>query len=68
MADNFGPDEIFRVVGYKAHKGAKMRLFQLLGPLYGQRDAGYRWWETLSKWLIRRQAVVFGPGLNVAIS
>ena len=52
LADDFGPDEIFRVVGYKAHKGAKMRLFQLLGPLYGQRDAGYRWWETLSKWLI----------------
>ena len=28
-----------------------MRVFQLLGPLYGQRDASYRWWESLSAWL-----------------
>ena len=52
QADDYGMGEVYRIVGYKAHKGAKLRLFQLLGPLYGQRDAGYKWWESLSKWLI----------------
>ena len=28
-----------------------MRVFQLLGPLYGQRDASYRRWESLPAWL-----------------
>ena len=51
-ADGYGPDDMPRIVGYKAHKGAKLRLFQLLGPLYGQRDAGYKWWESLCKWLL----------------
>ena len=50
--EDYGPNEVPRWVVYKAYKGAKARLFQLLGPLYGQRDAGYRWWETLSKWLL----------------
>ena len=50
--DGYGPNEVPRWVVYKAYKGAKARLFQLLGPLYGQRDAGYKWWETLSKWLL----------------
>ena len=47
----YAPDDRPRYVGYKAHKHAKLRIFQLLGPLYGQRDASHRWWETLSEWL-----------------
>ena len=26
-------------------------MFQLLGSLYGQRDASYRWWQSLTEWL-----------------
>ena len=51
VADEFGEGEMLRWVGYKPYKGAHMRVFQLLGPLYGQRDASYRWWESLSAWL-----------------
>ena len=51
LADEFGSEEMIRWVGYKPYKGAHMRVFQLLGPLYGQRDASYRWWESLSAWL-----------------
>lgn len=38
-------------MGYKPHKGAELQVFQVLGPLYGQRDASYRWYETLVTWL-----------------
>ena len=51
VADEFSEGEVLRWVGYKPYKGAHMRVFQLLGPLYGQRDASYRWWESLSAWL-----------------
>ena len=51
LADGFGIHEMLRWVGYRPYKGAHMRVFQLLGPLYGQRDASYRWWESLSAWL-----------------
>ena len=54
MANEYGPDEMPRYVGYKAYKGAKLRIFQLKGPLYGQRDAGYRWWESISEWLLEQ--------------
>ena len=40
-----------RYVSYRAYKGAKLRVFQLLGSLYGQRDASYRWWMSLTEWL-----------------
>ena len=53
FAKEYGPDDMPRYVGYKAHKHASLRIFQLLGPLYGQRDASHRWWETLSEWLIK---------------
>ena len=51
FSKEYAPDDRPRYVGYKAHKHAKLRVFQLLGPLYGQRDASHRWWETLSEWL-----------------
>ena len=40
-----------RYVSYRPYKGAKLRIFQLLGSLYGQRDASYRWWMSLTEWL-----------------
>ena len=42
VCDEYGPSEIPRWVGYKPYPGAKLRIFQLKGPLYGQRDASYR--------------------------
>ena len=36
-----------RYLGYRLYKGANRRVFQVMGPLYGQRDANYRWWESL---------------------
>ena len=54
VGDGFGPDERHRWVAYKPYKGAQLRVFQLLGPLYGQRDASYRWWESLSAWLLQQ--------------
>ena len=54
LAKAFGLEEAARYVALKAHKGAHKRLFQLTGPLYGQRDAGYRWWETLCEFLIEQ--------------
>ena len=52
MCDDYGADETPRWVGFKPYPGAKLRIFQPRGPLYGQRDAGYRWWESISKWLL----------------
>ena len=54
LARGFGPGEAAKYVALKAHKKAVKRLFQLLGPLYGQRDAGYRWWETLCEYLLEQ--------------
>ena len=51
MAEGYGPDDHVRYVKYQAYKGGPVRLFQLLGPLYGQRDAAYKWYETLVAWL-----------------
>ena len=51
LTDEYAPGDEPRFVGYKPYKGAHMRVFQLLGPLYGQRDASYRWWESLFAWL-----------------
>ena len=41
-------------MSYKAYPKAHTRVFRLKGPLYGQRDAPYRWWETLSEWLVEQ--------------
>ena len=35
-------------------KGALTRVFQLKGPLYGQRTAGYKFWETLCEWFAKQ--------------
>ena len=40
-----------RYVAYKAYKEGKEHVFKLHGPLYGQRCASRKWYETLSAWL-----------------
>lgn len=40
------------------YKGAKKRIFELLGSLYGQVDAGHRWYETLKDYLVNTEKMV----------
>ena len=51
VANDYEPGDQTRYVKYQAYKGGPVRVFQLKGPLYGQRDAGYKWYETLVEWL-----------------
>ena len=51
QSEGYGPDEDRRFVSFKTHKGADTRYYELLGPLYGQRSASRRWYETITKWL-----------------
>ena len=50
--DAYGPSERPRYVVYCAYRGARLRVFQLKGSLYGQRDAPVRWFKTFSGWLV----------------
>eukprot|EP00658_Telonema_sp_P-2_P017023 TRINITY_DN16590_c0_g1_i2.p2 TRINITY_DN16590_c0_g1~~TRINITY_DN16590_c0_g1_i2.p2 ORF type:complete len:232 (+),score=32.19 TRINITY_DN16590_c0_g1_i2:269-964(+) len=47
----YGPEEDTRYVSLLMYKGAKRRIFELLGSLYGQVDAGLRWYQTLKAYL-----------------
>ena len=58
---NFSPDEEPRYVAYKAHKQADLRVFKLLGSLYGSKDAAMQWFNTLSPFL---QSIGFQQGQN----
>ena len=40
-----------RYVCYKSHKNGTLRVFQLLGSLYGQVDGSMRFYETMHKYL-----------------
>lgn len=39
------------------YKGAKRRIFELLGSLYGQVDAGSRWYQTLRAYLVDEEGM-----------
>ena len=49
QSDDYGPDDRPRFVGYRAHKGAKLRVFRLRSCLYGQADAPIRYYESFRK-------------------
>ena len=51
VGKEYGEHDRPRYVSYRAFKGAKLRVFQLIGSLYGQRDASYRWYQSLTEWL-----------------
>jgi len=53
QSDGYTPEEAVRYCRWTQYKGAPEKYYQLLGPLYGQRSAGRRWFETLSAWLIQ---------------
>ncbi len=50
-ADCFTEEDRKRWAVFKANKYAATLAFKLTRGLYGQRDAGLRWWKTTEKWL-----------------
>ena len=61
QANGYGPNERKRYCSYESYRGAGQRMYELLGPLYGQRSASRRWYETLAGWLTS-EAVGFVQG------
>jgi hypothetical protein len=53
QAHGFDPDDK-RYVSYKAYKQAAEHVFELCGPLYGQRVASKQWYRTIAAWLCNR--------------
>ena len=47
----YPPDQTPRYVSYEKYRNAVDSVFQLLGPIYGQRAASREWYHTLSGWL-----------------
>ena len=57
QSTQFGPNKRERYVSYKTHRGATTRYYKLLGPLYGQRSASRRWYQTITAWLTAEKGV-----------
>jgi hypothetical protein len=53
QANGFDPNDK-RYVSYKAFKEASEYVFELCGPLYGQRIASKQWYSTIASWLCDR--------------
>jgi hypothetical protein len=51
QSDPYSLDQAPRYVAYKAYRESIEWIFQLLGPIYGQRAASREWYHTISKWL-----------------
>ena len=54
QSELYGPDETPRYVSYKPHAGAREYVFQLRGPVYGQRSAPRAWYSTVTQWLVQQ--------------
>ena len=52
QSDPYDTSDHLRYVTFKEHRAAQERIFQLLGPLYGQRSASRRWHKTIKTWLL----------------
>jgi hypothetical protein len=52
QSDAYGSHERLRYCSYRPCRGADDVMYRLLGPLYGQRSASRRWFETMSNWLL----------------
>ena len=52
QADEFGPDEPTRYASYKPHPDSEEQFYRMLGPIYGSRDAGMRFYKTMKPWLL----------------
>jgi hypothetical protein len=51
QSDPYPLDQNPRYVSYEQYKKSVDSIFQLLGPIYGQRAASREWYHTLSRWL-----------------
>ena len=54
QSELYGPDETPRYVSYKPHAGAREYVFQMTGPVYGQRSAPGAWYSTVTQWLVQQ--------------
>ena len=61
QSEAYDPHDEPRYVNYQPCKSAPVQYYQLLGPLYGQRSASMRWYNTIKKWLVSEG---FKPGMN----
>ena len=52
QSTEYGEDEPLRYVSYKPYKEAREYVFQLRGPIYGQRSAPRAWYRTISEWMV----------------
>ena len=53
-------DGIQRFVYYQAYPGAEKEFYELTGPIYGQRAASLKCFETLREWLVKDMGFVEG--------
>ena len=51
QSDSYPEDQTPRYVSYEKYRKSVESIFQLLGPIYGQRAASREWYFTLSRWL-----------------
>jgi hypothetical protein len=51
QSDSYTEDQSPRFVSYEKYRESVQTIFQLLGPIYGQRAASREWYFTLSRWL-----------------
>ena len=49
-----------RYIAFKPHKGAKLQVYELTGGIYGQRDCGLRWWNTLRDFMVTTLGFIQG--------
>ena len=51
QAKAYSGEAVNRYATFREYKGGPLRVYRLLGPLYGQRDAPRRWFETIKEGL-----------------
>ena len=52
QAEKYAPTDAPRYVTYQAYPGARVEVYRLTGPTYGQRSSSLRWHKTLTSWLL----------------
>ena len=52
QANGFGPEEARRWVSFQPHPHLAEEVYRLTGPLYGSKDAGMRWYNTIAPWFV----------------
>ena len=62
QSDLYGPSDMKRYVSLRSHPGSPVHVFELRGPIYGQRSAPRAWNKTLTKWLTDPECSVDGGG------